>query len=817
MRFNHHDMQTCMTRWRSLKRTDTIVLPVSGTWERSRGQPILDHLLVPDIRSGLTNRAVARLGFCSEGTAPKTIHAGVCAFVCGIVWSLVCLALLCAGFGALVMADTPIELRQWTEIPDPTAAQVIVRANVKAPYRVPRHITGKFAEHLGWNINNGMCAQILRNPTFADYPFWTGQMTPDGLTKFHADENRIAEEIRRLATRFGWPEHEIQGLIQARSDGLACFWTRLGLPDDVEVSPDTAPNNNRAQRVAVKRPNCGIGQWTWFPLHRTRKYEFELFLRSPDLQSIRVVVSEGTRDNTFASVVIDGVSQNWQKFRSTLEVPASFPLDKPALFSIRSDLSGQFVIGYALLYPADHVCGADPDVIKLLKDSRLPILRWPGGNFASTYHWEDGIGPFEQRPTRPNFAWGGVEPNLFGTDEFIEFCRAVGCEPMICINAGSGSPAEAARWVEYCNGNTETPMGKLRAAHGYLEPHGVKHWEIGNELWGRWQYRWTTASGYVDRLKQFAAAMRAVDPTIRIYACGAPVFWGKEWNDTLVTGAVGVFDAVTDHPLIGGNVDIATDPIDVFRDFMAVPEVLERKWAQLSQTMKKAGLTEPRLAITELQVFAHLGQRSDPNQPIRLTRENLPDQDSITEAIYDVLVYHAAIRLGPFVDMITHSATVNHGGGLRKERERLYVNPCHYAQSIWTVFAGATPVQVHIKCSAEKAPCVLPDLRRVVSDCSFGIVDALAAIADDGSILISLVNRGATSPVRVTIEFDGFAPGNKALVTRLEGEHPWSGNSLENPDAVAPRVVDHPVKGGHLELQLAPFGITVLRIPPAES
>ncbi len=85
--------------------------------------------------------------------------------------------------------------------------------------------------------------------------------------------------------------------------------------------------------------------------------------------------------------------------------------------------------------------------MRLLKESKLPILRWPGGNFASTYHFKDGIGPAENRPTLPNYAWGQVENNLFGTDEFILFCRAVGCEPMICINAGSGTPEEAAHWV----------------------------------------------------------------------------------------------------------------------------------------------------------------------------------------------------------------------------------------------------------------------------------------------------------------------------------------------------------------------------------
>lgn len=105
---------------------------------------------------------------------------------------------------------------------------------------------------------------------------------------------------------------------------------------------------------------------------------------------------------------------------------------------------------------------------------------------------------------------------------------------MICINGGSGTPEEAARWIEYCNGPVSSPMGRLRAAHGHPEPYRVRHWEVGNELWGRWQYNWTTAAGYVDRYHQFARAMLRADPGVKLYACGAPVMWGKSWNDTLI-------------------------------------------------------------------------------------------------------------------------------------------------------------------------------------------------------------------------------------------------------------------------------------------
>jgi alpha-N-arabinofuranosidase len=711
-------------------------------------------------------------------------------------------------------ATAEFAARQIRDNPDPTHATVRVRTRERSQYPVTEFITGKFAEHLGWNIYNGMDAQILRNPTFADYPVWTGAMTPDGLTKFHVEDSRINEELRRQATRFGWPESDLDALIQARGDALACFWTRIGGRDDVQPSPDTGPHGGRAQRLQAKAGGQGIAQWAWLPLHRQRTFEFDIMARSPENVSLTGSLSAGGADKPAASAAIGTLSSHWQTFTGTLALPPGLPADVPYRFALTAAAPGQFVIGHAFLRPADHVHGADPDVVRLLKDSHLPILRWPGGNFVSTYHWEDAIGPIERRLTKPNFAWGGVELNTFGTDEFIGFCRAVGCEPMICINAGDGTPEEAARWIEYCNGPATSAMGRLRAANGHAEPFRVKHWEVGNELWGRWQYHWTSAAGYVDRYREYSRAMLAADPNIRLYACGAPVLWGKDWNDTLVTNAAAQLRSITDHPLVGGNVPPATDPLDVYRDFMAVPEVLQQKWAALRDGMLKAGVKEPRLAVTELQLFAHLGRPSDSNAPVRLTRENLPSQASITEAIYDVLIYHAAIRLAPFVEMVTHSATVNHGGGLRKERERVWATPCHYAQAAFAEFAGATPVAVEIETKHERAPLVLPDLKNATKEASFGEVDALAAVAKDGGLLLSLVNRGSAGAIRVTVELPDFKAAGRAEVRTLSADVPWASNTLEKPDAVTPVDSVRQVSEGRFELDLPPYSVVRVRVTP---
>lgn len=708
-----------------------------------------------------------------------------------------------------------LALRQVRETSDPARAIIRVRAGERSPFEIPRAITGKFAEHLGYNIYNGMDAQILRNPTFADYPFWNGQMTPDGVTKFHTDVQRINEELHRQATRFGWPEPELDALTQARADALATFWTRVGPAREVVPSPDTGPHGGRAQRVHVQGAGQGIAQWTWLPLHRQRRFEVKVMARSPGVRSLTATLSTRDSATPLASVKLAGLSPDWSKLKGELTLPGDAPADASYKFSLTSDAPGQWVVRHVFLRPADHIQGADPDVVKFLKESNLSLLRWPGGNFVSTYHWEDGVGPVERRPTKPNYAWGAIEPNTFGTAEFIAFCRAVGCEPMICVNAGSGSPDEAARWIEYCNGPATSPMGRLRAAHGHPEPFAIRHWEAGNELWGKWQMHWTTAQGNVDRWREFSKAMLAADRNILLYACGAPAMWGKEWNDTLVSSAGASIRSITDHPLIGGDVPPSTEPLDVYRDFMAVPEVLQQKWVELRASMLRSGIPEPRLAVTELQLFAHL--RGDAGgAPVRLTRDTLPSQASITEAIYDTLIYHAAIRLAPFVEMVTHSATVNHGGGLRKERERVWANPCHYAQAAFAAFGGATPVATEIESAVERAPLVLPDLRSATTKASYSAIDALAALDKDGALLISIVHRGTAGPVRLAVQFDDFKPGPTSELQILTADAPWEGNSLNRPDRIQPANRAVPVTDGAVELEIPPYSVLRLRTTRAE-
>jgi alpha-N-arabinofuranosidase len=253
--------------------------------------------------------------------------------------------------------------------------------------------------------------------------------------------------------------------------------------------------------------------------------------------------------------------------------------------------------------------------------------------------------------------------------------------------------------------------------------------------------------------------------------------------------------------------------LEVFRDFMAVPDVLEQKWAALHDDMKKGGVAHPRLAVTELQMFANVGRASSANAPVRLTHETLVNPSTQAEALYDVLIYHAAIRQAPFVEMITHSATVNHGGGLRKTHERVFANPCYYAQSMFAAFAGATPVKTDLTCATERAPMVLPDLRHVTKNWTGKALDVLAAQSPDGALLLSIVHKGTKRPVDLNIEIDGLTLAGTARIQTLSAPVPWAVNTLEAPAAIAPVASVKSLSGTALSLRLEPYSYTLVRIP----
>jgi alpha-L-arabinofuranosidase len=193
--------------------------------------------------------------------------------------------------------------------------------------------------------------------------------------------------------------------------------------------------------------------------------------------------------------------------------------------------------------------GFRPDLFQAVEALQPPCIRWPGGYFSELYRWKDGIGPQHERNVYPVEAWNDKDVNSFGTDEFITLCRRLNAEPIICINTGhrySASPQteyieEAKQWLEYCNGPATSTWGAVRAANGHPEPYNVKYWEMGNEI-----FLTRSASINVNFVKAFVPALKAIDPSIKIIACGSGDF-NQDWNKTLINSCADIIDFISVH------------------------------------------------------------------------------------------------------------------------------------------------------------------------------------------------------------------------------------------------------------------------------
>lgn len=187
------------------------------------------------------------------------------------------------------------------------------------------------------------------------------------------------------------------------------------------------------------------------------------------------------------------------------------------------------------IYNPDHPLadedGFRTDLLQAMRDVGVSQLRW-AGNFSSSYHWQDGVGPKSERPCKLNPAWHTTEDNAFGTAEFIKLCRKLKAEPVIGINMGSGTAEEAMQWVEYCNGNGPSYYSQLRRSHGYEEPFHVRRWCLGNEMYAPWQFGHMSAEEYAAQAERFANAMRQADPSIHLTAVGLET--DPQWNWTVI-------------------------------------------------------------------------------------------------------------------------------------------------------------------------------------------------------------------------------------------------------------------------------------------
>jgi len=318
--------------------------------------------------------------------------------------------------------------------------------------------------------------------------------------------------------------------------------------------------------------------------------------------------------------------------------------------------------------------GFRKDVIAALRDIRVPIVRWPGGNFASCYHWKNGIGPKEHRIVKYDPVWRVEESNLFGTDEFIQFCQRIGAEPYICVNMGTGTIDEAIEWVEYCNRKGNSYYAKLREKYGSKKPYSVKYWGLGNEVYGEWQMGHKSAAEYAKTAKEFAKAMKWVDPSIKLIAVGAD---NPDWDSEVIKQVGKYIDYISIHGYY-------TPLSESYYTAMAVSQLMENRTRVLKGAID-AGMNSAnhkiKIAWDEWNLLGWLHYEK------HLENDN-NKYYNLQNAMVTASILNSFQRLCKIITMANYSPTVNIRGMIFTYDKGLLLRPQYHVFKMYTNHSG---------------------------------------------------------------------------------------------------------------------------------
>ncbi|MEO8394904.1 MAG: alpha-L-arabinofuranosidase C-terminal domain-containing protein [Chloroflexota bacterium] len=335
--------------------------------------------------------------------------------------------------------------------------------------------------------------------------------------------------------------------------------------------------------------------------------------------------------------------------------------------------------------PLSDERGLRMDVIGALRRLQMPLMRYPGGNFVSGYRWMDGVGPRYKRPVRKDMAWNSLESNQFGTNEFIEFCRAVDTEPYLVVNCGDGELREARDWVEYCNSTQQTELADLRRHHGYGSPHNVKYWGIGNEVDGAWQIGYKTPQEYARATTEFAKVMKWADPSIKLIASGVSN-WGAadfvERGQLLLEQAGNLIDYLGVHWYVDNDTnDFAT--------YMALSELFDARLSAYEGLIRavqvERGSKHPvYISVDEWNVWHKAN-----GEVVTETIYNLED------ALVVAMQLNAFIRHAQSVKMANIAQIVNVLAPILTKPDGFFLQTIFYPFELYSQYAGSTALNVH--------------------------------------------------------------------------------------------------------------------------
>ncbi len=654
------------------------------------------------------------------------------------VWHVVVLFLLAAS-----------AVTGWAEVSG--AAPVVTLHADRVGPPIDPFIYGQFIEHLGRCIYGGIWSEMLEDRKFY-FPITAEYQPYRGLTD----------------TAF-----PVVG---------ASPWQIIGSADAVTMVEKDSFVGRHTPRIGT---GAGIRQRD-LAVVKDKGYVGHVWLAAPEGKaSATVTLAWGEDDAARQTIRIKSVKRKYQKH--SLKFTAGASTDK-AMLEVRIT-GGPVMVGTVSLMPADNVRGMRADTLKLLRQLGATMYRWPGGNFVSGYDWRDGLGDRDRRPPRKNPAWTGVEHNDFGLDEFIDFCRTVGTEPVIAVNTGFGDAYSAAQEVEYCNSAKDTVAGGWRAKNGHAKPYNVQYWCVGNEMFGPWQLGFMQLSHYVQKHNRVATAMWEKDPSIKLIGVGSLGGFNRRhdpdqkvgWTEGMLRDCADFMNYISEH-FYRGRTPWQPEKPDTIGHVALLKDSVRQKADGHRKLQKELGLLDARrvpIAMDEWNywhqpyVYGELGCVYD-----------------LSDALGVAAGLHEYFRNSDIIQMAHYAQTVNVIGCIKTTKTEAFFDATALPLMLYRHHYGSLPIEV----TGDHAKLAL---------------DVAAAwTADRKALTIAVVNPNR-EPKTLELKLDGAALASQGTSWTISGNDPALHN---DPGVERLKIVERPIQWTDRP-DVPGLGVIVMRFP----
>ena len=467
--------------------------------------------------------------------------------------------------------------------------------------------------------------------------------------------------------------------------------------------------------------------------------------------------------------------------------------------------------------PLADAKGFRKDVLAEVKELNVPITRYPGGNFVSGYNWLDGVGPRDKRPTVIERAWNSLETNQFGTNEFIEWARLVGTEPLLGGNFGTGSVAEQVAYVEYCNVDKGSKWSDLRRSHGYEQPHNVRYWCLGNEMDGPWQMGTMPARDYGRKARDAARQFRVLDPSLQLIACGSsntilPTY--LVWDREVLEECYDQVDAISLHNYYGNTPELTGNSVP---RYLAMNLDMERQIHEIGAVCDYVqGLTKsPKrlwLSFDEWNVWYRARGGAFANGERKFAPHLLEEQYNLEDALLVGGFVNTLLRQSDRVRVGCIAQIVNVIAPLMTNKEKTIRQTIYYPYAWALKYAHGRVLNLEVQGDTYpiSAKGLRPDFARSEQ---VPFLDVVATHnPKNGQIALFMLNRDTSGDRDLTVSWQSPTPSRVLACETLTGRDMKAMNTFDKPNVVVPKKLDAPQVGSSMTFRLPAGSYTVAHL-----